>query len=160
MNEPSKKQKSPERQKETTMPSYRCCNRCTCECIKKVEQQYLVDPRYPPNYEMERDPPKRVHQQQSPPHYARPQQCNRQMDYGPPTVQNLQQSHPHQPAPQMQQQATSSKPKPKISPKKPSRACMITGGVELVPLLAKRRDERPISLSTTDITKYKINKSR
>lgn len=37
---------------------------------------------------------------------------------------------------------------------------MITGGVELVPLLAKRRAmQRPISLSTTDVTKYpNINK--
>lgn len=35
------------------------------------------------------------------------------------------------------------------------RACMITGGVELVPLLARRRAlQRPISLSTTDVTKY------
>lgn len=35
------------------------------------------------------------------------------------------------------------------------RNCMITGGVELVPLLAKRRAmQRPISLSTTDVTKY------
>lgn len=38
---------------------------------------------------------------------------------------------------------------------KKSRTCMITGGVELVPLLAKRRAaQRPISLSTTDVTKY------
>lgn len=36
-----------------------------------------------------------------------------------------------------------------------SRTCMITGGVELVPLLARRRAaQRPISLSTTDVTKY------
>lgn len=35
------------------------------------------------------------------------------------------------------------------------RNCMITGGVELVPLLARRRAmQRPISLSTTDVTKY------
>lgn len=35
------------------------------------------------------------------------------------------------------------------------RNYMITGGVELVPLLAKRRAvQRPISLSTTDVTKY------
>ncbi|XP_021694889.1 uncharacterized protein LOC5574207 isoform X2 [Aedes aegypti] len=36
----------------------------------------------------------------------------------------------------------------------PTRNCMITGGVELVPLLAKRRSQpRPISLGTTDVTK-------
>lgn len=35
------------------------------------------------------------------------------------------------------------------------RNCMVSGGVELVPLLARRRAlQRPISLSTTDVTKY------
>lgn len=35
-----------------------------------------------------------------------------------------------------------------------TRMCMISGGVELVPLLARRRAmQRPFSLSTTDITK-------
>lgn len=39
------------------------------------------------------------------------------------------------------------------------RTCMITGGVELVPLLARRRAlQRPISLSTTDVTKYPTEK--
>lgn len=39
------------------------------------------------------------------------------------------------------------------------RICMITGGVELVPLLARRRSmQRPISLSTTDVTKYPTEK--
>lgn len=39
------------------------------------------------------------------------------------------------------------------------RTCMITGGVELVPLLARRRAmQRPISLSTTDVTKYPNDK--
>lgn len=36
-----------------------------------------------------------------------------------------------------------------------TRICMISGGVELVPLLARRRAlQRPISLSTTDVTKH------
>lgn len=40
-----------------------------------------------------------------------------------------------------------------------SRNCMITGGVELVPLLAKRRAlQRPISLATTDVTKCQDKK--
>lgn len=44
-----------------------------------------------------------------------------------------------------------------IEPK--ARPCMITGGVELVPLLARRKAlQRPISLSTTDITRYKDQK--
>lgn len=35
-----------------------------------------------------------------------------------------------------------------------TRMCMISGGVELVPLLARRRAmQRPFSLSTTDVTK-------
>lgn len=39
------------------------------------------------------------------------------------------------------------------------RSCMISGGVELVPLLARRRAmQRPISLSTTDVTKYPVEK--
>lgn len=39
------------------------------------------------------------------------------------------------------------------------RNCMISGGVELVPLLARRRAmQRPISLSTTDVTKYPTEK--
>lgn len=36
---------------------------------------------------------------------------------------------------------------------------MIAGGVELVPHLARRRAmQRPISLSTTDVTKYPTEK--
>lgn len=42
--------------------------------------------------------------------------------------------------------------------KKP-RTCLISGGVELVPLLARRRAlQRPISLSTTDVTKCTAEK--
>lgn len=41
------------------------------------------------------------------------------------------------------------------------RTCMITGGVELVPLLARRHAlQRPISLSTTDVTKYPNNEKK
>lgn len=41
------------------------------------------------------------------------------------------------------------------------RSCMITGGVELVPLLAKRRAmQRPISLSTTDVTRQMSNNNQ
>lgn len=39
------------------------------------------------------------------------------------------------------------------------RPCMITNGTELVPLLARRRAlQRPISLSTTDVTRYRDSK--
>lgn len=118
-----------------------CCEKCSCECIKKVESTILRSPTKKENkFEYDGQPlrksPKKL------PHYALPQQCNR--------------LEPIQTAPQM-----SSKQKQKISPvKKESKTNLISGGVELVPLLAKRREERPISLSTTDITKYKINKSR
>lgn len=40
------------------------------------------------------------------------------------------------------------------------RQCMITGGVELVPLLARRRAlSRPTTLSSTDVTKYQKSNS-
>ncbi|CRK89962.1 CLUMA_CG003690, isoform A [Clunio marinus] len=125
-------------------PPMPCCDRCSCQCIKKIESTILRDnspPKIKENYRCEFEEvnksPKKL------PHYALPQHCNRQ-----------------QPLEPLQPIQTSSKPKRKKSPtKKLSKASMISGGVELVPLLAKRRDERPISLSTTDITKYKINKS-
>lgn len=42
----------------------------------------------------------------------------------------------------------------KERPPRIKRLCMLNGGVELVPLLARRRAmQRPINLSTTDVTK-------
>lgn len=129
-------------------PIQPCCERCSCECIRKVESTILRDSMMKENSKMEIDGQLSRKSPKKAPHYALPQQCNRQ-----------ERLEPIQTAPQM-----SSKPpliKQKISPiKKESKTNLISGGVELVPLLAKRRDERPISLSTTDITKYKINKSR
>lgn len=115
-----------------------CCDKCSCECIKKIENTILRSsspPKTRGNWRDDEDEPV-FKSPKKMPHYALPQQCNRQLE-------------PLQAAPTM-----SSKSKPK---KRPS---MTSGGVELVPLLAKRREDRPISLSTTDITKYKINKSR
>lgn len=123
-----------------------CCDRCSCECIKKIENTILRSnspPKARENYRMDMDSDMDQKSPKKTPHYALPQQCNRQLD-------------PIQPT-----QNVSSKSKYKISPvKKLSKTSMVSGGVELVPLLAKRRDDRPISLSSTDITKYKINKSR
>jgi len=121
-----------------------CCDRCSCQCIKQIENSILRSNSPPKRRAMEVEEQPQERSPRKIPHYAMPQQCNRHSD-------ELQ-----------QQQQLSSKPKPKLSPqKKQSRTSLIAGGgVELVPLLAKRRDERPISLSTTDITKYKINKSR
>lgn len=122
-----------------------CCDRCSCECIKKIENTILRSsspPKAKENYRLDADEPVQKSPRKAP-HYALPQQCNRQLE-------PIQTTH-----------TMSSKPRPRVSPtKKPSRTSMVSGGVELVPLLAKRRDDRPISLSTTDITKYKINKSR
>lgn len=116
-----------------------CCDRCSCECIKKIESTILRSPIIAQeNDEPVRKSPKKA------PHYALPQQCNRQERLEP-----LQQIS--------QQSSKNAKPQPV---KKLSKTNLISGGVELVPLLAKRREDRPISLSTTDITKYKINKSR
>lgn len=51
--------------------------------------------------------------------------------------------------------ASPTKDRNKCQQQSKGRQCMITGGVELVPLLARRRaQQRPISLSTTDVTKY------
>lgn len=125
-------------------PLLTCCDRCSCECIKKIENTILRSNSPVKSKENYREYNEEA--QQSPkkmPHYAMPQQCTRHLE-------------PLQPS-----EISSSKPKPKISPvKKLSKTSMMSGGVELVPLMAKRREDRPISLSTTDITKYKINKSR
>lgn len=120
-----------------------CCDRCSCECIKKIENTILRSsspPRTKENYRIDINNCDISKSPKKTPHYALPQQCNRHQE----SIDD-----------------SSSKVKSKFSPvKKLSKTSMISGGVELVPLLAKRRDDRPISLSTTDITKYKINKSR
>lgn len=134
-----------------TNPVQQCCERCSCECIKKVESTILRSPTTKENnftraMECDGQPSRKSPKKQ--PHYALPQQCNRQ-----------ERLEPLQTAPQMSSKQLQKSHK--FSPtKKESKTNLISGGVELVPLLAKRREDRPISLSTTDITKYKINKSR
>lgn len=138
-NRKSQQKYSPQPNKKQPMA---CCERCSCECIKKIENTILRSTSPPKSKENYRDDVEDTKFKKIP-HYALPMQCNRQLD-------------PIEPS-----QITSSRPKPKLSPtKKLSRTSIVSGGVELVPLLAKRREDRPISLSTTDITKYKINKSR
>lgn len=141
----------PQKQQQYSPPKYgskpllSCCDRCSCECIKKIENTILrhnSPTKAKENYRINDEETVQVSPRKTP-HYALPQQCTRHLE------------------PLQAAETMSSKPKPKISPvKKISKASMISGGVELVPLLARRRDERPISLSSTDITKYKINKSR
>lgn len=138
---PPPQQRSPP--KYNTKQPMSCCDRCSCECIKKIENTILRSsspPKAKENYRMNADVESGQKSPRKTPHYALPQQCNRHLE-------------PLQSVPVM-----SSTNKPKLSPVK--RPSMTNGGVELAPLLSKRRDERPISLSSTDITKYKINKSR
>lgn len=110
-----------------------CCDRCSCECIEKIENTILRNTspsrqvQEHNNYHINNieEPPNKTpkhisHTQSSfTPHYQRPQQCNRiQLD----------------PMEQQQFQKTSStkaKPKATSHTKKASRNCMITGGVEL-----------------------------
>lgn len=146
----------PKYNSKTSKNPMNCCDRCSCECIKKIETQILRSESPPKtavkeNYQHQNgggidymfqqpqnNTPKKT------PHYALPQQCNRQQQLEPLQATQL---------------SSISKPKPKFSPKL-SRTSLLSGGVELVPLFARRADERPISLSSTDITKYRINKSR
>ena len=129
-----------------------CCERCSCECVKKIESTILRSPpktqqHQQPSYALSKErESEEAFTRKSPkslPHYALPQHCNRQ--------ERL------EPLQQQQSSKIASKP-PNV--KRQSKTNLISGGVELVPLLAKRREYRPISLSTTDITKYKINQSR
>lgn len=145
----TQQQQQPKQAKSRAQPTS-CCDRCSCECVKKIESTILRSPtqQLPSQYAAaaagrgrENEEPVTRKSPKNLPHYALPQHCNRQERLEP-----------------LQQQQTSSKVKQTV--KKPSKTNLISGGVELVPLLAKRREERPISLSTTDITKYKINQSR
>lgn len=136
-----------------------CCNQCSCGCIKKVDTSLVRTSTSPPklkennrpngNEDFNYQPPQLPPSPKKTPHYALPQQCNRAQP----------QLEPLQPA---QMSSIASRPRPNISqtPKKISKTSLLSGGVELVPLFARRRDDRPISLSSTDITKYRINKSR
>ena len=176
-------QQSNKRECGNSISNLRCCEKCSCQCIRQIESTIMKTPPMPSIV-----PPQQVHNDNtyrfallhkfyftilsilciyrldyerttksqplpiaphlSPPHYQRPKECHRHEQ------EQMRQQQAHQ--------NSSRRNKSKVSPQKiPSRNYMISGGVELVPLLAKRRaDDRPISLSTTDITKYKINKSR
>lgn len=132
-----------------------CCERCSCECVKKIESTIL---RSSPNKqqqqyrENENDEPIRKSPKKSPPHYALPQHCNRQERE---RLEPIQQTSSKVAACKHQQQQLQQQPI-----KKSSKSNLISANVELAPLLSKRRDEKSTQLSTTDMTKYKINKSR
>lgn len=106
------------------LPMMCCCTKCCCNCGMK-----FGDPR----------PPAAKKQMKM--------MSTQQASYPP-----AQQASPYQSneiPKKLQTQSKSTNNKERIQ-----RLCMQSGGVELVPLLARRRAmQRPISLSTTDVTK-------
>lgn len=145
--------------KEDARRPLRCCNVCNCCCYlrKQMSQQ---PPPVPPstafveskNSESDSAHPPLAHaaatQPPPPPpktaHESRPR-IRRECHGGDNLTPKVTETRP------TQQTATTKKPK-----EFRSRAYMISEGVELVPLLAKRRaQQRSTSLSTTDVTKYR-----
>ncbi|XP_058816387.1 uncharacterized protein LOC131679664 isoform X2 [Topomyia yanbarensis] len=127
-----------------------CCDRCVCQCISnsltpvangsigsaKMSRTTVSPPR------VLMAPPATAPSQ--PMRYEANPSTDKITDRRVPRL--CQQGQPNTPG-----RAPIAKKGAKITP---TRNCMITGGVELVPLLAKRRSQqRPISLGTTDITK-------
>lgn len=135
----------------------RCCNVCNCCCYLRKQMNQATPPAPPPNTAHppslstainERDAVDSIHAPPPPvppptAHVSRPRirrECHG--DQLTPKVTEIR-----------QQQTTTTKKQPKEFR---SRAYMISEGVELVPLLAKRRaQQRSTSLSTTDVTKYR-----
>ncbi|XP_055537476.1 uncharacterized protein LOC129725530 isoform X2 [Wyeomyia smithii] len=127
-----------------------CCSRCVCQCVSNS----LDPPRSGSgSAQMPRatnSPPK---SQVVPPATA-PSQAMR--DDSNPSTDKITDRRVMRLCQQNQQTTPGRAPVAKRAGAKvvPTRNCMITGGVELVPLLAKRRSQaRPISLGTTDVTK-------
>ncbi|XP_053681785.1 uncharacterized protein LOC128732539 [Sabethes cyaneus] len=126
-----------------------CCSRCVCQCISNS-----LDPPFngSGSAQMPRaaiSPPK---SQLIPPATA-PSQALREDPN--PSTDKITDRRVLRLCQQNQQPTPGRAPVTKRGAKViPTRNCMITGGVELVPLLAKRRSQpRPISLGTTDVTK-------
>ncbi|XP_040174118.1 uncharacterized protein LOC120906469 isoform X1 [Anopheles arabiensis] len=131
-----------------------CCSRCVCQCISNTLEQG------PPTggvgggsagaardaIKYHQSPPATAPQPQQPAADRRvPRLCNQSQQ---------QQQQQQQTQQQQSQQAGNGGGRRNGGRVPPTRNCMITGGVELVPLLAKRRSQpRPISLGTTDVTK-------
>lgn len=142
--------------KEDARRPLRCCNVCNCCCyLRKQMNQNLPMPAPPPSTAL---PPDEAHAAAPPPtpmpktaqptanHVSRPRirrECHGGSgDHITPKVTEVKPTT-----------TTTSTKKPKEFR---SRAYMISEGVELVPLLAKRRaQQRSTSLSTTDVTKYR-----
>ena len=130
-----------------------CCSRCVCQCVSNS-----LEPASTGSAQASRpiiSPPKAL---LSPPATAPSQPIHHRDEPNPSTdkitdrrvprlCQQTQQTTPGRAPVVVRRGAAGTKVAP-------TRNCMITGGVELVPLLAKRRSQpRPISLGTTDVTK-------
>ncbi|XP_055605057.1 uncharacterized protein LOC129753273 isoform X2 [Uranotaenia lowii] len=136
-----------------------CCSRCVCQCVSNS-----LDPpamAAPGSAQVSRpvvSPPK---YQQTPPATAPSSQVQQsmmvgRMDEPNPSTDKITDRRVPRLCQQNQHATLGRAPAAarKGSKVPPTRNCMITGGVELVPLLAKRRSQaRPISLGTTDVTK-------
>lgn len=138
----------------TAQPQNKCCTKCACVCLKEI----MSSQEKMKNVEeiITRANQQQQLQQQSP---QMQKQANNEQ-----TNQNVAAGN-HEQKYKLPRRANTNiylKHRSKnciVEPK--ARPCMITGGVELVPLLAKRRvqeNQRPISLSTTDVTRYKDGK--
>ncbi|KAG4079023.1 hypothetical protein HA402_001678 [Bradysia odoriphaga] len=109
------------------IPQNCCCHNCCCGCGTK----------FYPNKTSPRN------ENQSP-----NKKCGNPQDYD---GSNLQQKHKSKKSSNNQKSKSSGE---KERPPRIKRLCMLNGGVELVPLLARRRAmQRPVNLSTTDVTK-------
>ena len=141
--------------KEDARRPLRCCNVCNCCCYlrKQMNQQNPPGPPPPTAAPPEQSttdstvPPLPIPEPPPPTaHVSRPRirrECRGDQDMLTPKVTETR--------PKPQQGNASKKPK-----EFRSRTFMIAEGVELVPLLAKRRaQQRSTSLSTTDVTKYR-----
>lgn len=126
-----------------------CCSRCVCQCVSNSLDPVQPGPGSAQNPRPVLSPPKYY---TSPPATA-PSQPLR--DEPNPSTDKITDRRVPRLCQQNQQSTPGRAPVVKKGVKiAPTRNCMITGGVELVPLLAKRRSQqRPISLGTTDVTK-------
>ncbi|XP_055617031.1 uncharacterized protein LOC129762616 isoform X3 [Toxorhynchites rutilus septentrionalis] len=126
-----------------------CCSRCVCQCVSNSLDPIQPGPGSAQNPRPVISPPKYF---VSPPATAPSQPLREEPN---PSTDKITDRR----VPRLCQQNQQSTPGRAPIVKKgvriaPTRNCMITGGVELVPLLAKRRSQqRPISLGTTDVTK-------
>lgn len=125
-----------------------CCSRCVCQCVANSLEPVSTGSAQAASRPIV-SPPKAL---LSPPATAPSQPMRYEPD---PSTDKITDRRVPRLCQQNQQTTPGRAPVVKRGTRiAPTRNCMITGGVELVPLLAKRRSQpRPISLGTTDVTK-------